>query len=52
MESKMFEALDEEIVRTEGGSPATKDRLVRFATAVVVALLVFGGLWLGIIALE
>jgi len=48
----MFEALDEEIVRAEGGSPATTDRFVRFATAVVVALIVFGGLWVGIIALE
>jgi len=47
----MFQTLDEEIERTEGGRPPTRDRLVQFA-GIVVAVVVFGGLWLVIVALE
>jgi len=48
----MFQALDEEIERTEGERPTTKGRLVRFAGIVVASVALFGILYFVIAALE
>jgi hypothetical protein len=48
----MFDSLDEQIISTEGTPPTTSRRLFRFLWITIVALLVFGGLYLGIVSLE
>jgi len=48
----MFQTLDEQIERTEGGRPTTSERLVRFAGIAIVSVVLFGGLFLVIVALE
>ena len=48
----MFESLDEEIKITEGGSQTGKERLVRYLSVAILSVLVFAGLYLGIVALE
>ena len=48
----MFESLDEEIRTTEGGDPTGKERLVRYLSVAILSVLVFAGLYAGIIALE
>jgi len=53
MESKaMFGSLDEQIESSEGERPRVSERLVRFVVIAVVSALVFGGLYLAIVALE
>jgi hypothetical protein len=47
----MFSSLDEQIETTEG-HPAVRERLVRFVGAAVVAVIVIGVLYLGIVAFE
>jgi len=48
----MFGSLDEQIERTEGGRPAAGARLVRFVGIAILSVVVFGGLYLVIVALE
>jgi len=48
----MFDSLEKDIEITEGGRPKTGERLIRYIGAIVLALMVFGGLYLGILALE
>jgi len=48
----MFDSLDEQIITTEGTPPTTSQRLFRFLWIAVVTLLVFGGLYLGIVSLD
>lgn len=48
----MFESLDEEIKTTEGGSPTGRERLARYLGVAILSVLVFAGLYLGIVALE
>ena len=48
----MFESLDEEIKITEGAGPTGKERLVRYLSVAILSVVVFGGLYLGIVALE
>lgn len=48
----MFHSLDEQIERTEGGHPSARARLVRLVEAAIVSLVVFGGLYFAIVALE
>jgi len=48
----MFDSLDEQIITTEGTPPTTRQRLFRFLWIAFATLLVFGGLYLGIVSLE
>lgn len=48
----MFHSLDEQIEETEGGRSPTSARIVHFVEAAILALLVFGTLYLAIVALE
>jgi hypothetical protein len=48
----MFQTLDEQIERTESGHPTTREWLVRFAGIAIVSVVLFGGLFLVIVALE
>lgn len=48
----MFQTLDEQIERTEGGHSPGSTRLVRFLEAAIVSLVVFVGLYFAIVALE
>lgn len=48
----MFDSLDEQIITTEGTHPTTSQRLFRFLWIVIVALLVFGGLYLAVVSLD
>jgi hypothetical protein len=48
----MFDSLDEQIVTTEGTHPTIRQRLFRFLWIALVAVLVFGGLYLGIVSLD
>jgi len=47
----MFNSLDEQIVTTEGTRPTTGQRLIRFLWIAIVTVLVFGGLYLGVVTL-
>jgi len=47
----MFHSLDEEIETSEGHL-TTRERLVRFLGITILSLLVFAGLYIGIVALE
>ncbi len=48
----MFESLDEEIKATEGGSLTGRELLMRYLGITILSLLLFAGLYLGIVALE
>ena len=48
----MFPSLDEQIESTEGGRPKAIERLLRFAGVTVLSVVIFGGLYLVIVALE
>lgn len=48
----MFGSLEEEIKTTEGGSLTGRERLMRYLGVTVLSLLVFAGLYLGLVALE
>jgi len=48
----MFDSLGEQIERTEGGRPTTSEQLVRFVGIAILSAVVFGGLYLVIVALE
>ena len=48
----MFQTLDEQIERTEGGRPTTSARLVRFAEIAIVLVCLFGGLYFAIASFE
>ncbi len=53
MESRaMFNSLDEQIERTEGGRPSASAQLVRLVGIVILSVVAFGGLYLAIVALE
>ena len=44
----MFQTLDEQIERAEGGHPTTNARLVRFAEIAIVLVGLFGALYFAI----
>jgi hypothetical protein len=48
----MFNSLDEGIRETGGGRHTPTEMLVRFAGIAVISLIVFGGLYLLIVAFE
>lgn len=48
----MFHSLDEQIERTEGRHSSASTRLVRYAEAAILSLIVFGMLYLAIVAFE
>ena len=48
----MFQTLDEQIERTEGGHPTTSARLVRFAEIAIVLVCLIGGLYFAIASFE
>jgi len=48
----MFQSLDEEIEQAEGGRPKTSEQLVRLVGVAILSVVVFGGLYLAIVALE
>jgi hypothetical protein len=48
----MFESLDEQILTTEGTHPTIGQRLFRFLWITIVAVLLFGGLYLGVVSLD
>jgi len=48
----MFQTLDEQIERTEGGRPTTSARLVRFAEIATVLVCLIGGLYFAIASFE
>ena len=47
----MFDSLEKNIEMTES-APGNRERLVRFLGAALVALVVLGGLYMGIMTLE
>ena len=51
-DAAMFESLDEEIKATEGGSLTGRELLMRYLGITILSLLLFAGLYLGIVALE
>ena len=48
----MFQTLDEQIERTEGGHPTTSAQLVRFTGIAILSVAVFGALYFLIVAFE
>lgn len=48
----MFQTLDEQVERTEGGLPTTGTRLIRFAEIAVVLVILIGGLYFAIVSFE
>lgn len=48
----MFHSLDEQIERTEGRHSSASTRPVRYAEAAILSLIVFGMLYLAIVAFE
>ncbi len=48
----MFDSLEHEIETTVGGRRTRAEQLVRFAGIVVVSIVVFGALYLVVVALE
>lgn len=48
----MFQTLDEQIGKAEGGRRTTTERLVRFVSIAVISVVLFGGLYLAIVAFE
>ncbi len=48
----MFESLDEQMRLDEHKSTSSKERMMRYILAGVVAVLVFGGLYLGVHLLQ
>ena len=48
----MFQTLDEQIEKTEGGRTTTSARLVRFAEIAIVLVGLFGGLYFAIASFE
>jgi len=50
-DNTMFDSLEKNIEMTEN-APKTRERLVRFLGAALVALVVLGGLYMGLMTLE
>lgn len=48
----MFNDLDEEIANTQGDRPTKIERVIRLAAVVLLSVLLFGGLYLGVVLLE
>jgi hypothetical protein len=48
----MFETLEEQIDKTEGETPSTRARAVRYAGVLVITALVVGALYAAIVFLE
>lgn len=48
----MFDSLEDEIRTTEGGRPTRTEQLVRFAGIAIASIVVFGALYLVVVALE
>ncbi len=48
----MFESLDEQMKKDEAKEASTKDRALRWLLALVVTILVIGGLYWGVHLLE
>ncbi len=48
----MFQTLDEQIGKVEAGRHTTTERLVRLASIIGISVVLFGGLYLAIVALE
>ena len=48
----MFQTIDEQIERTEGGRPTVSTRLVRLAVITVVLLVFFAGLYFAIVSFD
>ena len=51
-ETAMFQGLDEQIERTEGGHASASSRLIRVLEAAIASVIVLGGLYFAIVALE
>jgi hypothetical protein len=45
----MFDSLDEEMKRNERVSSSPRERWIKYLTVLIASLLVFGGLYAGII---
>lgn len=48
----MFEELDEQVEKTEGKHSVAGEHMLRFAGLIATAILVFGGLFAIVLALE
>jgi hypothetical protein len=48
----MFQTIDEEVERTEGGRPTMSARIARFAGIAVVLVVLFAGLYFAIVSFE
>ena len=48
----MFNNLDEQIENTQSGPPTKIERLIRLAGVALLSVLLFGGLYLGVLLLE
>jgi hypothetical protein len=48
----MFQTLDEQIETTEGGRTTIRERMVRLAAIVIVAVGLFAGLYFAIVSFE
>jgi hypothetical protein len=48
----MFESLDDRMKHDEQEVTSTKERMLKYAVAGVIAVIVFGGLWMGIRLME
>jgi len=48
----MFQTLDEQIERTEGGRSLVREHLVRFGSLAAISVILFGGLLFLVVALE
>jgi len=48
----MFQTIDEEVERTEGGRPTMSARMARIAGIAVVLVVLFAGLYFAIVSFE
>ena len=48
----MFQGLDEQIEKTEGGHASAGSRLIRILEAAIASVIALGGLYFAIVALE
>ena len=48
----MFESLDDQMKKDEARATSSRDRVMKWALAAIVTVLVFGGLYLGVSMLE
>ena len=48
----MFESLDDRMKHDDQEVTTTKERILKWAVVAVIAVIVFGGLWMGIRLME